>query len=262
MLATPVVLWAGWPFFVRGWQSLVTRSLNMFTLIALGTGRRLGLQRRRDARARHLPGRLPRATTARSPVYFEAAAVITVLVLLGQVLELRARESDERRHPGAARPRAEDRAPHPRRTATEEDVPLDAGACRRPAARAPRREGAGRRRRRRGPQRRRRVDGHRRADAGRRRSPATNVDRRHGQPDRRARHRGAQGRARHDAGADRADGRRGAAQPRADPAAGRPGVGLVRAGGDRGRAARLRRPGRSGARSRASPTRWSPRSRC
>ena len=117
VLATPVVLWAGWPFFVRGWQSLVTRNLNMFTLIALGTGRRLALQRRRDARARSSSRPRSAATTARSPVYFEAAAVITVLVLLGQVLELRAREADERRHPGAARPRAEDRAPHPRRTA-------------------------------------------------------------------------------------------------------------------------------------------------
>jgi P-type Cu+ transporter len=90
-LATPVVLWAGWPFFVRGWQSLVTRNLNMFTLIAMGTGVAwlysvVGIL---------VPGLFPPAF--RSPdgavaVYFEAAAVITVLVLLGQVLELRARE--------------------------------------------------------------------------------------------------------------------------------------------------------------------------
>ena len=59
-LATPVVLWAGWPFFVRGWQSLLTRNLNMFTLIALGTGVAYALQRRRDARARSFPGGVAR----------------------------------------------------------------------------------------------------------------------------------------------------------------------------------------------------------
>ena len=60
VLATPVVLWAGWPFFVRGWQSLVTRNLNMFTLIAHGHRRRVALQRRRHARARTVPGGVPR----------------------------------------------------------------------------------------------------------------------------------------------------------------------------------------------------------
>ncbi|MDP2333228.1 MAG: YHS domain-containing protein, partial [Reyranella sp.] len=90
-LATPVVLWAGWPFFVRGWQSLLTRNLNMFTLIAMGTG----VAWVYSVIAVTLPGLFPQAF--RSPdgsvaVYFEAAAVITVLVLLGQVLELRARE--------------------------------------------------------------------------------------------------------------------------------------------------------------------------
>ena len=91
VLATPVVLWAGWPFFERGWQSLVTRHLNMFTLIAMGTG----VAWIYSVVATVLPGVFP--ATFRSPegsvaVYFEAAAVITVLVLLGQVLELRARE--------------------------------------------------------------------------------------------------------------------------------------------------------------------------
>jgi len=90
-LATPVVLWCGWPFFVRGWQSLMTRNLNMFTLIAMGTG----VAWIYSVIAVTLPGLFPQAF--RSPdgsvaVYFEAAAVITVLVLLGQVLELRARE--------------------------------------------------------------------------------------------------------------------------------------------------------------------------
>ena len=91
-LATPVVLWAGWPFFVRGWQSLVTRKLNMFTLIALGTGAAWIY----SMAATLAPGLFPaalRGPDGAIPVYFEAAAVITVLVLLGQVLELRAREA-------------------------------------------------------------------------------------------------------------------------------------------------------------------------
>jgi len=89
-LATPVVLWGGWPFFVRGWQSLVTRNLNMFTLIALGTGAAWGF----SVLATLAPGVLPasfRLASGAPPLYFEAAAVITTLVLLGQVLELRAR---------------------------------------------------------------------------------------------------------------------------------------------------------------------------
>ncbi|MDZ4870150.1 MAG: heavy metal translocating P-type ATPase [Alphaproteobacteria bacterium] len=91
-LATPVVLWAGWPFFVRGWQSLVNRSLNMFTLIAMGTGTAWIY----SVVATLAPGVFPpafRDAHGTVAVYFEAAAVITVLVLLGQVLELRARES-------------------------------------------------------------------------------------------------------------------------------------------------------------------------
>jgi Cu+-exporting ATPase len=91
VLATPVVLWAGWPFFVRAWQSLVTRNLNMFTLIAMGTG----VAWLYSVVAILLPGLFPpafRGADGAVAVYFEAAAVITVLVLLGQVLELRARE--------------------------------------------------------------------------------------------------------------------------------------------------------------------------
>jgi P-type Cu+ transporter len=91
VLATPVVLWAGWPFFVRGWQSVRTGHLNMFTLIAMGTG----VAWLYSVVAIAVPGLFP--ATFRGPegtvaVYFEAAAVITVLVLLGQVLELRARD--------------------------------------------------------------------------------------------------------------------------------------------------------------------------
>ncbi|ADH87809.1 heavy metal translocating P-type ATPase [Ancylobacter novellus DSM 506] len=91
VLATPVVLWAGWPFFERGWQSLLTRNLNMFTLIALGTG----VAYLYSLVAVLAPGVFPpafRDAQGAVAVYFEAAAVITVLVLLGQVLELRARE--------------------------------------------------------------------------------------------------------------------------------------------------------------------------
>src|SRR4051812_7683271 len=90
--ATPVVLWAGWPFFVRGWQSLVTHNLNMFTLIAMGTGVAYAY----SVIGTVAPGIFPatfRGHGGAVAVYFEAAAVITVLVLLGQVLELRAREA-------------------------------------------------------------------------------------------------------------------------------------------------------------------------
>ena len=90
-LATPVVLWAGWPFFERGWASLKTRNLNMFTLIAMGTG----VAWIYSIIGTVLPGSFPlsmRSHDGSVAVYFEAAAVITVLVLLGQVLELRARE--------------------------------------------------------------------------------------------------------------------------------------------------------------------------
>jgi Cu+-exporting ATPase len=90
VLATPVVLWAGWPFFVRGWRSVLSRNLNMFTLIALGTGAAWLF----SVVATVVPGVLPASFSDQSgapPLYFEAAAVIVTLVLLGQVLELRAR---------------------------------------------------------------------------------------------------------------------------------------------------------------------------
>ena len=90
LLATPVVLWGGWPFFERGWASLVNRSLNMFTLIALGTGTAYIY----SVVAVLFPGLFPasfQAMPGEVPLYFEAAAAITTLVLLGQVLELRAR---------------------------------------------------------------------------------------------------------------------------------------------------------------------------
>ncbi|HSE02732.1 MAG TPA: heavy metal translocating P-type ATPase [Methylomirabilota bacterium] len=120
-LSAPVVLWGGWPFFVRGAQSLVTRHLNMFTLIAIGTGAAFGY----SVFAVLLPDALPHAMRHGGvpPVYFEAAAVITTLVLLGQVLELRARSATS----GAIRallglqPKSARRL---REDGGEEDVPL------------------------------------------------------------------------------------------------------------------------------------------
>ena len=125
VLATPVVLWAGWPFFVRGWASLKTRNLNMFTLIAMGTG----VAWIYSIVGTLLPGLFPAALRGHDgsvPVYFEAAAVITVLVLLGQVLELKAREQTS----GAIRALL-DLAPKTARRigadGTDEDVALEAG---------------------------------------------------------------------------------------------------------------------------------------
>jgi Cu+-exporting ATPase len=123
VLATPVVLWAGWPFFVRGWRSLVTRSLNMFTLIALGTGVAWAY----SVVATLAPGVFPAAFhdgEGAVGVYFEASAGITVLVLLGQVLELRARE----RTSGAIRALLDLAPKFARRIAqdgSETDVPLE-----------------------------------------------------------------------------------------------------------------------------------------
>ncbi|HML14128.1 MAG TPA: copper-translocating P-type ATPase, partial [Xanthobacteraceae bacterium] len=126
-LAAPVVLWAGAPFFVRGWQSVATRNLNMFTLIALG----IGVAFLYSAVATLAPGLFPPAFRGHDgavAVYFEAAAVITVLVLLGQVLELRARAQTS----GAIRALL-DLAPKTARRlradGSDEEVPLDAVAA-------------------------------------------------------------------------------------------------------------------------------------
>lgn len=120
VLATPVVLWCGAPFFQRGWRSVVTRRLNMFTLIALGTGAAFVF----SWVALLAPGVLPHAVRHGGiPVYFEAAAVIIVLVLLGQVLELRARAGT-----GEAIRALLGLAPkiaHRLRDGAEDDIPLD-----------------------------------------------------------------------------------------------------------------------------------------
>ena len=91
VLATPVVAWCGWPFFVRGWKSIVSRNLNMFTLISIGTGVALFYSLVATLMPQIFPDAFRQADGSVA-VYFEAAAVIVVLVLLGQVLELRARE--------------------------------------------------------------------------------------------------------------------------------------------------------------------------
>jgi Cu+-exporting ATPase len=124
VLATPVVLWAGWPFFVRGWASLRTRNLNMFTLIAMGTGVAWAY----SIVATLFPILFPAALRGHDgavPVYFEAAAVITVLVLFGQVLELKAREQTS----GAIRALldlAPKRATRIRADGSDEEVGLEA----------------------------------------------------------------------------------------------------------------------------------------
>ncbi len=123
VIATPVVLWAGWPFFVRGWRSILTRNLNMFTLIAMGTG----VAWVYSVIATLAPNIFPaafRGPEGAVAVYFEAAAVITVLVLLGQVLELRARQQTS----GAIRALLDLAPKTARRLAddgSEAEVPLD-----------------------------------------------------------------------------------------------------------------------------------------
>ena len=123
LLATPVVLWAGWPFFQRGWRSVATWNLNMFTLIAIGVGAAYAY----SVVAILAPGVFPdaiRDASGRIGVYFETAAVIVVLVLLGQVLELRARE----RTGGALRALL-DLAPQTAhrlgKSGDEDEIPLD-----------------------------------------------------------------------------------------------------------------------------------------
>jgi Cu+-exporting ATPase len=122
LLATPVVLWGGWPFFQRGWASLVNRSTNMFTLIAMGTGVAYLFSLTATIFTSVFPASF-RDMSGNPPVYFEAAAAIVTLVLLGQVLELRARSRT-----GAAIRALLDLSPKTARIlrdGTEQDIPLD-----------------------------------------------------------------------------------------------------------------------------------------
>ena len=195
LLATPVVLWGGWPFFARGWASLVNRSLNMFTLIALGTGTAYVY----SLVAALAPGIFPasfRGHGGEVAVYFEAAAVITARVLLGQVLELKARSRT-----ASAIKALLQLAP---KTARRQKFGGGAQGRRRPH---PGGEGAGE------PCHRRHGERHRQPRAaGRARGP------------------------RYLARPHRRNGERGAAQPRPYPAPGGRGGGLLRArgGADRG----------------------------
>ena len=151
ILGTPAVLWGGWPFFQRGWASLVSRRLNMFTLIALGTG----VAYVYSLVAALAPGIFPasfRDSDGQVPLYFEAAAVIVTLVLLGQVLELRARSQTSSCDPGAPRSRPQACPPAARERYRRGHPPRRRRPRRSPAG-APWRESPGRRRGARGPQR-------------------------------------------------------------------------------------------------------------
>src|SRR5581483_8724534 len=123
VLTAPVVLWAAWPFFVRGWKSVVSRNLNMYTLIALG----IGVAFVYSVVALLIPGAFPpafRDASGQVGLYFEPAAVISVLVLLGEVLQLRARENTS----GAIRALlrlAPEKAIRVRADGTDEEIPLE-----------------------------------------------------------------------------------------------------------------------------------------
>ena len=208
VLATPVVLWGGWPFFVRGWASVVNRHLNMFTLIALGVGAAYGF----SVVATLAPGVFPasfRTHGGQVGVYFEPAAVIVVLVLLGQVLELRARSRT-----GAAIRKLLGLTPATARRVDaeglEQDVALDQVQVGdrlrvRPGERVPVDGARPGRRHERG-----RVDADRRADPGRE-DGGQHGHRWHRERHRHLRHGGPAGRQRHAAGADCAPGQRGTA---------------------------------------------------
>ena len=232
-LATPVVFWCGWPFFERGWKSLQTRNLNMFTLIAMGTG----VAWVYSVAATLAPGAFPpafRTSGGAVPVYFEAAAVITVLVLLGQVLELRARAQTG----GAIRALLNLAPKHASRVqadGSEKDVPLEAVAAGnrlrvRPGEAVPV-DGEV-------------LDGRSTVDESMVTGESMPVSKGPGatviggtmNQQRQLRHARGEGRPRDDARQDRANGRRGAEKPRAGSAAGGSRGGLVRARRDRGRA--------------------------
>jgi Cu+-exporting ATPase len=255
VLATPVVLWAGAPFFERGWRSVVTRNLNMFTLIAMGTGVAWAYSVVATFAPGHFP-HVPRPSRCVA-VYFEAAAVITVLVLLGQVLELRARNQTS----GAIRALLGLAPKTARRIGKDgdEDVALDAIAIGdllrvRPGEKVP-------------------VDG---VVTEGRSSVDESMVTGESMPVSKAEGArviggtlnqsggsccGRQGRPRYDAVAHRRDGRQGAALARADPASRGSCRGLVRAAVLA--AAVLRSsPGRHSGRSRGWPSAWSLRSPC
>ena len=157
LLASPVVLWGGWPFFVRGWASLVNRHLNMFTLIALGVGAAYGYSVVATVAPQLFPASF-QMHGGQVAVYFEAAAVIVVLVLLGQVLELRARSRTSAAIKNLLGLAPTVRAPDRQRRQRGRGA-ARAGACRRSSAGAAGRAGADRWRCPRGRHDHRRIDG-------------------------------------------------------------------------------------------------------
>jgi YHS domain-containing protein len=215
LLATPVVLWCGAPFFERMLLSFRSGRLNMFTLIGLGTG----VAWLASLAAVAAPGLFPesfRGHDGEVARYFESAAVIVTLVLLGQVLELEARQRTGGAIRAPRRARAQDGAPA-RRGRLGSGRSARRSRARRPAAGAAGREGAGRRGRPRRPKQRGRSDDHRRADAG---GEGRGLARDRGDAQRHRQLRDARRahRRRHAPGPDRGAGRRGPAQPRASPA--------------------------------------------
>ncbi len=210
ILAGVVVLWGGQIFFARALASLTNRRWNMFTLIGLGVGVAYGYSLVVLAFPDLLPT-LVRDKKGEVGLYFESAAAIVTLVLLGQVLELRARQRT-----GAAIRALLDltpkRALRIRPDGGDEEIGTRRAPRRGPAACAPGREDPGRRDRPRGGERRRRIDDHRRADPGGE-GAGRPAGRRHAERNGRAHDAGRAGGAGHGAGPDRPDGRRGPAQP-------------------------------------------------
>ena len=254
-----VVLWAALPFFHRGWQSIVNRSPNMWTLISIGVGAAYLY----SVAATLFPDIFPHQLRGHGdsvPVYFEAAAVIVALVFLGQVLELKARERT-----GSAIRALLDLAPKTARRIGDgwrgNRCAAGCGAHRRPAARASGRERSGGRPGRGRPLVGGRIHAHRRAASGGE-GEGRCRHRRHAQPQRHAGDARRKGRRRHHAVAHRRDGRQGAAQPRADPGAGRQGVRLFRAGRRAGRHPFLRHLGSFRPAARAWSSQSSRPSRC
>ena len=251
---------AGWPFFDRGWASVVNRSLNMFTLIALGTGAAYALQRRGDALPRPLPGLVPRPRR-RGPGLLRGGGGHHDAGAAGPGAGA-ARRSQTSSAIKALLGLAPKTARRLRDDGSEEDVPLDQvrvgdGSASGRARRCPV-DGVVARR-----QRARSTSRWSPASRSRsRKTPGRPAHRRHGQRHRRPRDAGRAGGHRHDARPDRADGRRGPAHPGPDPAAGRRRLRATSCPPSCCVAvAHVRRLGRLRARSRGWPTRWSTPSR-
>ncbi len=224
-LAGAVVLGAGRPLLTRAWLSLVRRSLNMFTLIGLGVLVAFFY----SVAATIAPSLFPesmRDAHGRVGVYFEVAAAIVTLVLLGPSARTPRAKPHQRRHPRAPRALGQDR-PRSARERIGRGCSTRTDPGWRPAPRAARRKGPRGRSRARGRERDRRVDGERRALSGGQEGGGSR-HRRHAERDRIVRHAGRARGLGHPPRADRADGGGGAAEPRPDPEARGPGVRLVR----------------------------------